>query len=100
MGLGLGSREYFNYDADGRVLDTSLRTYKVMHFGENPQYIVDFVETTQGDAPYGERGLAEHGIIGIPAALGNALSLAAEIDLDELPITPEAIWRARTGGKP
>ncbi|MBE6822895.1 MAG: hypothetical protein E7518_07355 [Ruminococcaceae bacterium] len=98
MGLGLGSRESFSYDKDGKVLDTSLRTYKVMHFGETPQYLVEFVETPEIDAPYQARGIAEHGIIGIPAALANALSLAAQAELDELPLTPETIWRIKTGG--
>ncbi len=95
MGLGLGSRESFTYDADGKVLNTSLRTYKVMHFGETPEYLVDFVETPQFGAPYGARGIGEHGVIGMPAALANALSLAAETELDELPLTPETIWRNR-----
>lgn len=97
MGLGLGSREYFNYGADGKVLDTSLRSYKVMHFGQTPQYLVGFVETPQLDSPYEARGLAEHGIIGIPAALGNALSVAAGAELDELPLVPETIWKIKTG---
>ena len=97
MGLGLGSRERFQYDAEGRVLDTSLRTYKVMHFGETPEYQVEFVETPQQGAPYGARGIGEHGVIGMPAALANALSLAAEAELDELPLVPETIWRIREG---
>ncbi len=98
MGLGLGSREYFSCGPDGKVLDTSLRTYKVMHFGQNPQYLVGFVETPQLDSPYEARGIAEHGIIGIPAALGNALSVAAQAELDELPLVPETVWRIKTGG--
>ena len=98
MGLGLGSREYFQYGPDGKVLDTSLRTYKVMHFGQTPEYLVGFVETPFEEGPYGARGLGEHGIVGIPAALANALSAAAETELDELPVTPERIWLARTGG--
>ncbi len=98
MGLGLGSRESFSYDAQGKVLTTSLRTYKVMHIGEEPKYIIDFIETPQIDSPYGARGIAEHGIIGIPAALANALSLAAQVDLDQLPLTPEYIWKTKTGG--
>ena len=97
MGLGLGSRECFHYDNDGTVLDTSLRTYKVMHFGETPEYLVGFVETPQLDSPYEARGIAEHGIIGMPAALGNALSLAAQAELDELPLVPETIWRKANG---
>lgn len=98
MGLGLGSREAFSYDTEGRVLTTSLRTYKVMHIGEEPEYIVDFIETPQIDAPYGARGIAEHGIIGIPAALANALSSASQADLNQLPLTPEYIWKTKTGG--
>jgi CO/xanthine dehydrogenase Mo-binding subunit len=98
MGLGLGSREAFTYDQEGRVMTTSLRTYKVMHMGEEPEYIVDFIETPQIDAPYGARGISEHGIIGIPAALANALSLAAQIDINQLPVTPEYIWKTKTGG--
>ena len=99
MGFGLGSREYFQYDPAGRVLDTSLRTYKVMHFGQTPAYLVAFVETPFIEGPYGARGFGEHGIVGIPAALANALSVAAECELDELPVTPEKIWLATTGGK-
>lgn len=98
MGLGLGSRENFSFDSCGRMLNTSLRTYKVMHFGETPQYLVGFVETPCESSPYGARGLAEHGIIGIPAALANALSTAVGAELDELPLTPETIWRIKTGG--
>ncbi|OCN03093.1 aldehyde oxidase [Clostridium sp. W14A] len=99
MGLGLGTRENFSYSGKGEVLDTSLRTYKVMHFGETPQYLVDFVETPLENSPYGARGLAEHGIIGIPAALANALSVASGVELDELPLVPETIWRIKTGGR-
>lgn len=99
MGLGLATREEFVYDSKARLQNSSLRTYKVMHFGEQPEYIVEFSETPQIDAPFGARGLGEHGIIAIPAAFANAISLASENDFDTLPIFPETIWRAKTGGK-
>jgi CO/xanthine dehydrogenase Mo-binding subunit len=66
MGLSLASREAFEFDASAKVLDTSLRTYKVMHFGQTPEYLVEFTETPNLDAPYGARCIAEHGIIGMP----------------------------------
>lgn len=96
MGLGLGTSEDFVCNEEGIVEDTSFRTYKMIRYGENPEYLVDFVETPQIDAPYGARGIAEHGIIGISAALANAISLAAKIDVNRLPITPEFIWRERS----
>lgn len=95
MGLSFATREYFQYDNEGRVLNNNLRTYKIMRFGETPDYIVNFIKTPQVDAPYGARGLGEHGVIGMPAALGNSLSVACDTELTKLPLSPESIWKAR-----
>lgn len=95
MGLGLATCEDFIYNEQAVTENTSFRTYKMIRYGENPKYLVDFVETPQVDAPYGSRGIGEHGIIGIPAALANAISLAAGIDVTQLPVTPEYIWRKK-----
>ena len=94
MGLGLGSREETVYNVSCVNETTSLRAYKVMHMGQEPRYQVEFVETPQLDAPFGTRAYTEHGIIAIPAALANALSSAAGVELNMLPITPETIWNA------
>ncbi|HHU75889.1 MAG TPA: xanthine dehydrogenase family protein molybdopterin-binding subunit [Firmicutes bacterium] len=97
MGLGYGSREAAKYSTGGQRENPQLRTYHLLRLGENPQYLVEFVETPDINGPYGMRGIAEHGIIGIPAALANALSAAAQADLDCPPLTPQAIWQACKG---
>ncbi|WP_283591536.1 xanthine dehydrogenase family protein molybdopterin-binding subunit [Clostridium butanoliproducens] len=99
MGLGLATREEFLYNDAGILENTSLRTYKPIHYGQNPKYIVEFVETPQIDAPFGARGMGEHGILGISATFANAISLAAQSNFDKLPISPELIWKTKTGGK-
>lgn len=99
QGLGCGSREHVHYAADGRLLTRELRTYKVLRAGEQPEYAVEFVETPQLPAPCGARPLGEHGIIAMPAALASALSVAAQVELDHLPLTPERIWWARAAGR-
>lgn len=99
MGLGIGSKEAFVFSQQGMVENFQLRTYKLMRFGEQPEYLVEFMESPQLDAPYGARGIGEHGIVGIPAALANALSSAAQVDLHQLPLTPELIWKTKTGGQ-
>lgn len=99
MGLGMASREELLHDSAARVSNSSFRTYKLMRYGENPEYLVDFIEIPQIDAPFGARGLGEHGLLGMPAALANALSAAARVDFDTIPITPEVIWSKKTGGK-
>ncbi|MCC5910178.1 MAG: xanthine dehydrogenase family protein molybdopterin-binding subunit [Clostridiaceae bacterium] len=95
MGLSLATDEAYVFNSRGQVLNNDLRSFKIMRYGEMPEYLVDFVETPQGDGPYGARGLGEQGIIGIPAAVINALSKAMGMQLKELPLTPENLWRAR-----
>ena len=93
MGVSLASREVFSYDQNGIPRLPNLRTYKLLHVGQEPDYRVGFVETPESYSPYGVRSFAEHGILGIPAALGNALSAAFGRQLVTLPLTPETIWR-------
>jgi CO/xanthine dehydrogenase Mo-binding subunit len=97
MGLSLASMEGFIFDENGIVLNPKLRSYKLITLGGEPEYLVDFIETHQIDAAYGARGIGEHGLVGMPAALGNALSLAAQVDLNYLPLTPELIWKIKRG---
>lgn len=99
MGLAFAGRETFYFDELGRVLNPQLRTYRPLRYGENPEYLVGFVETPQLDGPYGARGVGEHGLMGMPGALGNALSTAAGVSLHHLPLIPELIWRAKEANK-
>lgn len=100
MGLAFAGRETFYFDELGRVLNPQLRTYRPLHYGENPEYLVGFVETPQLDGPYGARGVGEHGLMGMPGALGNALSIASGVSLHHLPLIPELIWRTKESTKP
>lgn len=95
MGLSMSSREVYRYNMEGRLNAPNLRTYKLLHIGEEPKYHVEFVETPQADSPFGSRSISEHGIIGIPAALGNALAAASGTPVRELPLTPEYLWRIK-----
>ncbi|MED3563605.1 molybdopterin cofactor-binding domain-containing protein, partial [Bacillus xiapuensis] len=95
MGLNFGSSETFIFSEDGKVLNPRLRTYVPFRYGDHPKYIVHFLETPYIDGPYGARGVGEHGLIGMPAALANSLSIASGADLNKLPLTPESIWKTK-----
>ncbi len=95
MGLGYGSREALSYSDAGIMQNPQFRTYKPLRYGEVQDFTVEFIETPQLDSSYGERGLGEEGILGMPAALANALSTAAQVELNELPLIPERIWQAK-----
>ncbi len=95
MGLAFAGRETFTFDDYGRVLNAQLRTYRPLRYGENPEYLIDFIHTPDLEAAYGARGVGEHGLLGMPGALGNALSNAAGVSLHHLPLTPELIWKTK-----
>lgn len=97
MGLSLASRESFPYDPSGIMSTPNFRTYKLLHIGQEPDYRVEFVTTPQLDAPFGMRSFTEHGILGVPAALANALATAIGKEILTLPITPEVLWKAAGG---
>jgi len=97
MGLSFASREGFVFTKDGIVMNNQFRTYKVLRYGENPEYLVDFVQTPSMETAYGLRGIGEHGVIGMPAALAASLSKASGVFINELPIIPELIWRLKRG---
>ncbi len=99
MGLSFASREAFFFNEEGVVRNAQLRTYKLIRFGENPEYLVDFVETPFAEGPFGARGIGEYGTIGMAPALANALSAAAGVELNRLPLTPELIWRTHLADK-
>lgn len=99
LGLSWASREGFLFDKNGIVKNCNLRKYDVMRASEVPEYIVDFVETPLIDGPYGARGIGEYGVIGMGGALGNSLSAATGVSINQLPITPELIWSHVEGGK-
>jgi CO/xanthine dehydrogenase Mo-binding subunit len=95
MGIGYTTREALEFDSRERIRNGKLRDFKILRYGEHPEYVVDFVETPQRDGPFGARGLGEQGILGMPAALSAAFSRAVGTQLNEMPITPEYLWRSR-----
>ncbi|MEH7385493.1 xanthine dehydrogenase family protein molybdopterin-binding subunit [Bacillus sp. JJ1521] len=99
LGLSFASSETFIFNEEGIVQNPQLRTYQMLRFGEQPtEYLVDFIESPAADGPYGARGIGEYGVIGVPSALANALSNAAKVELNHLPLTPEFIWKSKREG--
>jgi CO/xanthine dehydrogenase Mo-binding subunit len=97
MGLGFAGWEGFNLNSQGKVTNDDLRGYKILRYGEEPEYLVQFVESPQRDGPFGARGLGEQGVLGMPGALAGALSCALVRPLNRLPLTPQSIWEAGRG---
>lgn len=93
MGIGYSTTEAFEFDKSQKVLNGTLRDFKILRYGEHPDYTVDFIRTPQKDGPYNARGLGEQGIIGMPGALASAFSRAVGKQLTKMPLTPEYLWK-------
>lgn len=95
QGLGTAVCEGYIYDDKGRLLNPNFTDNKIptsMDLPEDIEAIV--VETPQLDGPFGARGVGEHSMISVAAALGNAIGNATGAEVTHMPIRNEDIWRA------
>ena len=101
QGLGTAMCEGYIYDKEGRLLNPSFTDNKIPTAKDLPREVECFVvETAQIDGPYGARGVGEHSMISVAAALGNALQKATGADILHMPMRFEDVWRALRNKKP
>lgn len=101
QGLGTAVCEGYIYDDRGRLLNPSFTDNKIPTALDIPLEIDTIpIETPQLDGPYGARGVAEHSMIGVAAALGNAIQQATGARLTHMPIRFEDVWRALQDKEP
>jgi CO/xanthine dehydrogenase Mo-binding subunit len=92
QGLGSTLLEGFQFDDKGRLLNPSFVDYKIPTAKDLPRRMTPiFLENSQPGGPYGARGVAEHPMISVPSAIGNALADALGIDYTVLPLSPERV---------
>jgi CO/xanthine dehydrogenase Mo-binding subunit/aerobic-type carbon monoxide dehydrogenase small subunit (CoxS/CutS family) len=94
QGLGSAVVEKFVFK-DGKLLNNSFVDYKIPTTKDVPLEMKQFlIETPHPQGPYGARGVAEHPMISVPGAVGNALANATGVDFFELPLDPESVYLA------
>lgn len=95
QGLGTAICERYVYSNDGRLLNKSFTDNKIPTAKDIPNVFVPiFIETPHDKGAYGSRGAAEHPMISVAPAIGNALKDALGIELTEMPIRSEDVWSA------
>ncbi|TVQ22182.1 MAG: xanthine dehydrogenase family protein molybdopterin-binding subunit [Spirochaetaceae bacterium] len=95
QGLGTAVCEGYIYDQKGHLLNPSFTDNKIPTALDLPLEVEAIaIETPQIDGPYGARGVGEHSMIGVAAALGNAIQRASGAELTHMPIRYEDVWRA------
>lgn len=95
QGIGTALSEALLYNKEGKLLTRNLVDYKIPTMKDIPEKMeVYFVETPQLDGPYGARGCAEHPMISVTSAIGNALADATGAELFEVPLNADRVYRA------
>ena len=94
MQLGFSLTEKMNLDA-GQVTNASFADYKIPGFNDIPVIIEnEAVQAYQVDGPFGAKGVGETSTFGVSPAIANAIQDAIGVRINELPMTPELIYRA------
>jgi putative selenate reductase molybdopterin-binding subunit len=95
--LGYAVCEEMLYDAHGDSVVRQLGDYKIFAADEMPELQTIFVETFEPSHPFGLKAVAEIPLDGVAPAVANAMYDAVGIWMNEIPMTPERVWRAMKG---
>jgi CO/xanthine dehydrogenase Mo-binding subunit len=94
MQLGFTMFEKMQLDA-GQVTNASLADYKIPALLDVPQVMEnEAVDAHQSNGPYGAKGVGETATFCVSPAIANAIEDACGVRLTDLPLTPEAVFRA------
>jgi CO/xanthine dehydrogenase Mo-binding subunit len=95
MGLGHTLMEQLLLDEHGRIRNLGALDYRIPTIQDTSASLQSIlVENGDGPGPYGAKGAGEGGILAIAAAVGAAVNQAAGVEIRDLPLTPERVWRA------
>jgi putative selenate reductase molybdopterin-binding subunit len=95
--LGYAHCEEFAYDEGGRMLNAAFGPYWIYRAHEMPATEVFLVQTMEDSGPFGAKAVAEIPKDGVAPAVRNAILDATGVAIDDLPFTPQRVWRALQG---
>ncbi|HUK57876.1 MAG TPA: xanthine dehydrogenase family protein molybdopterin-binding subunit [Stellaceae bacterium] len=79
---------------DGQLTNGSLADYKIPNMLDLPlDFLNETVEAAQHDGPFGAKGAGECSTLTVSPAVGNAIEDAVGINMTELPLTAETVFR-------
>ena len=94
--MQLGFTMFENMQLDGgQVTNASLADYKIPGILDVPRLMVnEAIDAYQHNGPFGAKGAGESATLCLSPAIANAIDDAVGVRLTELPLTPEAVFRA------
>jgi putative selenate reductase molybdopterin-binding subunit len=90
--LGWALYERMVFDEQGRVVNPTLRNYRIPAYADTPRTEVFFVDTHDAVGPLGAKGMGECPVKPVAPALANALADATGARFRGLPFTLDRIY--------
>ncbi|MEE2892953.1 MAG: xanthine dehydrogenase family protein molybdopterin-binding subunit [Pseudomonadota bacterium] len=91
QGIGWALNEEYVYDDAGVMQNAGFLDYRIPVASDLPMIDTHIVEVPNPGHPYGVRGVGETPIVAPLAAVGNAVSRAAEVRMTHLPLAPHKV---------
>ena len=92
--LGYAHCEEMAYDDAGRMVNPAFGPYRIYRADEVPALEAILVQTLEGSGPFGAKAIAEIPMDGVAPAVRNAIADATGVRINNIPLTPERVWRA------
>jgi CO/xanthine dehydrogenase Mo-binding subunit len=87
--------EHYILDGEGRIRNLGAIDYRIPTSMDLPGSMEsEIVENADGPGPYGAKGMSEGALLCVAPAVAAAVRDAVGVDIAELPLTPERVWRA------
>jgi CO/xanthine dehydrogenase Mo-binding subunit len=95
QGLGWALLEEISHDDHGQLTTGTFVDYALPTAAFTPPIDTEIVEVPAPEGPFGAKGVGEAPVVGVPAAVHNAVAAAtAGVRVRRLPMTAERVWRA------
>ena len=94
QGIGWALNEEYVYGEDGCLKNPGFLDYRIPVCSDLPFIDTEILEIPNPNHPYGIRGVGETSIVPPLAAIGNAVSNAAGVRLNHVPMSPPRILKA------
>ncbi|MBO6557923.1 MAG: xanthine dehydrogenase family protein molybdopterin-binding subunit [Pseudomonadales bacterium] len=94
QGIGWALNEEYIYGEDGCLQNPGFLDYRIPVCSDLPFIDTKILEIPNPNHPYGIRGVGETSIVPPLAAIGNAVSNAAGVRMDQVPMSPPRILKA------
>ena len=94
QGIGWALNEEYIYGKDGRLQNPGFLDYRVPVCSDLPYIDTQILEIPNPNHPYGIRGVGETSIVPPLAAIANAVSNAAGVRMNHVPMSPPRILKA------